>query len=467
MSEELVARFVEHVKAKRDAEGSRGGGVRSGACAMLRLELAVLESLICLGRAAVQCLVSELGTGHQGRQVIRDGVVYRFNGYRSKTVHGLYGMLTVQRAYYASSTGLGLTPLDERLGIGHGHTPACEYHVAQFVGNNPYQRSRDHFHQIFRPDGVEEISLHKIEQMVDALGARLEDQRQEEITAVFEDGKGIAVDDEITDTMVVCIDAGKAPTKGNERIDDDNRRRYDREFRDVKVASVSALKWDEGDQEARCSNSSYVLGIEHADQFFQRIWVEMNRRSHDLSTLRLVFIGDGADWIWRRVGDLDNERSRHILDFCHAADHLADVCKILDGEGSDRFYERFKRWRGTLREGGAAELIVELKRLRDTAASSGQRDSIQGEINYFEANRGRMNYRQYRQQHLPIGSGTVESACKNVVVARMKQAGMTWTLEGAQHMLQIRASLMSSRFARDFQNSFPARPDPEELPAAA
>ena len=93
-------------------------------------------------------------------------------------------------------------------------------------------------------DGEGWISLHKIEQMVDALGARLEDQRQEEIT----------------NTMVVCIDAGKAPTKGNERIDDDKRRRYDREFRDVKVASVSALEWDEGDQETHCSNSSYVLG---------------------------------------------------------------------------------------------------------------------------------------------------------------------------------------------------------------
>ena len=142
-----------------------------------------------------------------------------------------------------------------------------------------------------------------------------------------------------------------------------------REFRDVKVASVSALEWDEVNQEARCSNSSYVLGIEHADQFFQRIWVEMNRRSPDLSKLRVVFIGDGADWIWRRVGELGNERSRHILDFCHAADHLADVCKILDGEGSDLFHERFKRWRGTLREGGAADLIAELKQLRDTAAS--------------------------------------------------------------------------------------------------
>ena len=162
--------------------------------------------------------------------MIRGGVEYHFNGYRTKTVHGLYGMLTVQRAYYASSTGQGLSPLDEQLGIGHGHTPACEYHVAQFVGDNPYQRSREHFHQIFRPDGSEEISLHKIEQMVDGLGVRLEQERQEEITAQFEDGKRIAVADEITGTMVVCIDAGKVPTKGNERIDDDERKRYDREF---------------------------------------------------------------------------------------------------------------------------------------------------------------------------------------------------------------------------------------------
>ena len=193
---------------------------------------------------------------------------------------------------------------------------------------------------------------HKIEQFVDTLGPQLEDQPQEEITARFEEGRPLAVDDEITDTMVVCIGGGKAPNKGNERIDDDKRRRYDRKFRNVKVASVSALEGDEVDQEALCSNSSYVLGIEHANEFFQRIWVEMKRRSHDLSTLRLVFVGDGAHWIWRRVGDLDNELSRHILDFCHAADHLADVCKALDGEGSDRFHARFKRWRARPREGG-------------------------------------------------------------------------------------------------------------------
>ena len=39
--------------------------------------------------------------------------------------------------------------------------------------------------------------------------------------------------------MVVCIDAGKVPTKGNQRVDNDKRKRYDREFRDVKVATLS------------------------------------------------------------------------------------------------------------------------------------------------------------------------------------------------------------------------------------
>ena len=102
MSEELVARFVEHVKAEHDDDGSRGGGIedRRG-CAMLRLELAVLESLMRPREGCGACLVSELGTRHQGRQMIRDGVAYRFNGYRPKTVHGLYGMLTVLRIGWA------------------------------------------------------------------------------------------------------------------------------------------------------------------------------------------------------------------------------------------------------------------------------------------------------------------------------------------------------------------------------
>ena len=210
--------------------------------------------------------------------------------------------------------------------------------------------------------------------------------------------------------------------------------------------------------------TSYVLGIEHADEFFQRIWVEMNRRSADLTKLRLVFIGDGAEWIWNRVAEIDNaDNGVYILDFCHAVDHLAKVCKLLYGQGTAQFDKHLQQWRARLREGGTV-VIDDLEQLRDSHREHG--DEIQGEINYLEANRERMNYPQYREQHLPIGSGTVESACKNVAAARMKGSGMTWTLNGAQHMLQLRASIMSGRFARDHQHSQPGPPQPAELLAA-
>ena len=466
MDKELVAHIVEHVKLANGGDGDDGEFEVTNAAAMLRLELWVHEYLMQLGREVVWNLAAEVGTGYQGPRVKRGEVVLRFKGDRPKTVHGLYGPVTIRRAYYASGSGETWVPRDEQLGIGGGQTPACEYHLGQFAGLGPYQRSLSHFHTIFRPTGVDQLSLHKTEQMVDALGSRLEHQRQQEIKELFDRGGGsVAVSAEITGTMVVCIDAGKAPTKGNERVDDDGRSRYDREFRDVKVASISVLEWDEVQQQARCSDTSYVLGIEHADDFFRRIWVEMNRRSHDLRHLRIVFIGDGADWIWHRAAEIGNPDSVYILDLCHAVDHLAKVAKLLYGEGSDQFAARLQQWRRKLRAGGAADVIDELRRLRDANRDHG--DAIQRQINYLTANLARMKYQQYRQAHLPIGSGTVESACKHVVAARMKGSGMTWTLEGARHMLQLRAAIMSSRYAQDHQRSLSSPPHPVELLAAA
>ena len=63
-------------------------------------------------------------------------------------------------------------------------------------------------------------------------------------------------------------------------------------------------------------------------------------------------------------------------------------------------------------------------------------------IAYFFANRQRMRYALFRQAGYPIGSGTVESACKVVVQQRMKQAGMRWSRSGAQAMLALRSTLL-------------------------
>lgn len=50
-----------------------------------------------------------------------------------------------------------------------------------------------------------------------------------------------------------------------------------------------------------------------------------------------------------------------------------------------------------------------------------------------------MKYDQYRKKGYAIGSGTVESACKQIATARLKIAGARWTLEGLTATAKARA----------------------------
>jgi hypothetical protein len=57
-----------------------------------------------------------------------------------------------------------------------------------------------------------------------------------------------------------------------------------------------------------------------------------------------------------------------------------------------------------------------------------------------------MDYPTYRARGLQIGSGTIESACKQLVSARLKLAGMIWNTAGAEAVAVVRAWLRSERW---------------------
>jgi hypothetical protein len=67
-----------------------------------------------------------------------------------------------------------------------------------------------------------------------------------------------------------------------------------------------------------------------------------------------------------------------------------------------------------------------------------------------------MAYPQFVARHLPIGSGAVESACKGLVEARLKQAGMRWSVPGSQAIASLRALHRSGRWAA-FRQTHPYR----------
>jgi hypothetical protein len=426
----------------------------SGAGDLFQAQQNLLEYVMGLGRKLENELFAQAGSGYQGAIVEREGKRFRFVGNRTTTIHGLFGMIRYRRAYYACEQKgqRSWIPLDEKLGINKEHTPGLQYILSGFTAREVYQGSLEWFHQIFRPDGKELVSMRKSLDMDYELGQKLQRRRLQEIKAVQRKKVRLEEHRPMLGTMAISIDAGKVREKLGEKVTDEGEKKYDIGFRDVKVAAVSEVFWDAKREEAYCSNHSYVGGIEYADEFFPRVWVEMCRRGVNRSSIKCVFLADGAKWIWDRVPDLAPANSVFILDFFHACEHVSGICKELYGEGTEAYEQRFERWRVMLLSGGVERFLLELKCILEEGGRGTKRaDFLQGELDYFTDNRQRMLYDVYRTQRLPIGSGSIESACKNVIGGRMKRGGMTWSPAGADGMVQIRCSLTSHRFDSDFR----------------
>ena len=73
-------------------------------------------------------------------------------------------------------------------------------------------------------------------------------------------------------------------------------------------------------------------------------------------------------------------------------------------------------------------------------------DQARKATTYFTNNAMRMDYAAYRQAGYQIGSGTVESACKQLGIQRMKVPGATWDLQGARLTAKARAALLSNQW---------------------
>ena len=75
-----------------------------------------------------------------------------------------------------------------------------------------------------------------------------------------------------------------------------------------------------------------------------------------------------------------------------------------------------------------------------------RREALNREVTFFRNNRFRMEYKRFRDNGLPIGSGVVEAACKSIVKCRLCRSGMRWTRRGGQTILTLRALVKSERW---------------------
>lgn len=157
----------------------------------------------------------------------------------------------------------------------------------------------------------------------------------------------------------------------------------------------------------------------------------------------IVCIADGARDLWRYFRGKYPE-AIHVVDFFHVCEHLSKLSELFFGDPSEA-QAWYKKYRTILKEDpkGAAKL---LRAARYRRSITKKNPEIDAEIRYLQHNRTRMNYFEFRQKGLPIGSGVVEAACKNLIGARMKKSGMRWTIDGGQTVLTLRSLILSNRW---------------------
>ncbi|MBK8974671.1 MAG: hypothetical protein IPM29_01985 [Planctomycetes bacterium] len=98
----------------------------------------------------------------------------------------------------------------------------------------------------------------------------------------------------------------------------------------------------------------------------------------------------------------------------------------MGATGRLRFEKR--RERPLLDDNGVDNLLRALKRYAKLLpADSDAHDVVSRAIKHFARNRERMRYGTFLAMGLPIGSGHVESAAKNIVAHRLKRSGMRWS----------------------------------------
>ena len=163
---------------------------------------------------------------------------------------------------------------------------------------------------------------------------------------------------------------------------------------------------------------------------------------------QVLFVADGAHWIWNRVPGLvqalglNPKQVHEAIDFYHAVEHLGKVAALRKSWSAKQRKVWVRQHRRLLLQ-GQGEQVVEAVR---AICRGRHRKAITTERNYFVRNQHRLAYPRLKALQLPIGSGAVESAIRRVVNLRLKGPCIFWYRENAEKMLMLRAYYKAGRW---------------------
>lgn len=219
-------------------------------------------------------------------------------------------------------------------------------------------------------------------------------------------------------------------------------------WREVKVAILARLGQrltQAGEAVTQLRHRRLVAVLGNLDAFIPAVKLEAQRQSF-ASAPKVIWLSDGGRGFWRVYRQCFAHCAVAVLDFYHAAGHLWRVATVLFPTKAAQL-KWFERWRHALRHGKHRTMLAMLTALVNTDLLAGKslKTLIQVQA-YFQRHRSHVRYQHFEQQHIPLGSGMVESACKWLIQQRFKGVGMRWSEDGLNHLLILRVAWVNQRF---------------------
>jgi hypothetical protein len=368
-----------------------------------------------------------------------DKAVYR--GRREVKILSVFGWVPYRRAYYlCSGCQKGQSPLDQRLGLEPGKVSAGLAPLLALMGIQTSFGESSQMVEQFMLLEVSENTVRKETQSLGQLQMRLEKEwiAEGQDPEVYRERHRTV--EERPKRLYGTLDGAQAPLKS--------------EWREMKVgawfeteavprdrlpAQRRAQVGETGSQRAK--NISYYCDIQEAREFGDLVWATGCRHNADLAE-ELVFLGDGAAWIWK-LAERYYPHAVQIVDWHHAEEYLEHLSEAAYEGQQTQAEQWLEQVRTDLWEGRVTDVI---DTCREYEHHPQAQEAAHKAISYYTNNQERMDYAQYRKDGYMIGSGTVESGCKQIVTQRLKRSGARWVEVGARSTAKARAAWLSGQW---------------------
>lgn len=370
-----------------------------------------------IGRLAAEMSLAEMLDAEGGEAVAiacKCGDVAKSKERESRSVVTLAGTQRVRRRkYQCKRCGEWIVPRDESLGIGRGnYSVGVIALTSEVAAGFPFEASEDFLSRRFGLD----LCYKQVQRLSERTG---------EVVSASE----YALSADVIADKVKLLPRQK-PTR-------------------LTISADGLMVFSDGGcTEMKCASflseehgRSTIGTMERAEKFGELLYLEAVRRGVGQAG-EVVFVADGAPWIWNLVSHHFPD-AVEIVDWYHATEHLWEVANCWYGQGSKKAASWVKKNKARLMEDGVVRVVQSIKQWKPTEEDP---QKVKREnLHYFTTNANRMLYATFELNGFYIGSGSVESACKQYGQGRLKGPGMRWKRPGIEAIAHLRSAVLNRR----------------------